>query len=155
MDDLNCYSPLAILTALFSPKSLSLVCAVGLSQATYFSAMRLPRYLVYFAVTCLLEAPFYIGGARQLSPARTLKQILWLNLSTHPLVTFAFPFLFSLAHRQEIQTILTSELFAWTVEAMILRWAYGYSQARALVLSLTANLFSWGMGPYLIRWIYR
>lgn len=155
MNPLNaCFSPLSLVIAFFRPAHLDPICAAVLFEQTHPAYVRLARYLIYFSATCVLEAPFYwvaSAGRQTLTTGRRVAQIIILNLATHPAVTWLFPAIFSAMNRPYRDTLFFSESFAWIVEALILRFAYKYEPARAVVASISANLFSWWAGLYLIE----
>jgi hypothetical protein len=108
-------------------------------------------YLGIFLMTCFLESIFYflVGKWRKLTIPKIIEQILILNLATHPVVFFVFPYFVEGAGSDVFTYIWTAELFAFVIEALILKYRYRYSWALAILTSGLANLFSWTVGIWL------
>lgn len=141
MNDVGCFSPLSLALSYLHPDSVSMICASFLSVPTSPSGIALPYYLFLFALTFLLELPFY----------RSVRTTLILNLATHPAVIWLFPYLFEGQERRTM--VLWAELFAILLEFVLLFKLFRYPWKRALGLTLVANLFSWWAGQYLVRWL--
>jgi hypothetical protein len=104
-------------------------------------------------MTCLLEAPAYLAfglWAKQKVP-RLLIQIVILNLATHPIVFWLVPWLFEKAHQTTGVYLLLGELFAFGVEALILRKWARYPWSLSIVTSVAANLTSWWVGVVFVE----
>jgi len=146
----DCVSPLSLWLSFTSSPSLRLACQVILEGTTEATHMPFQQYLVFFMLTCLMEGPIYWWATPHiLSPLRRIFVIFWVNIATHPVVTWVFPLLFSRLHRPNRETILTSELFAPVIEALMLKFQFKLPWHRALLASGVANLLSWWGGAYL------
>jgi hypothetical protein len=143
----ECYGPLSLLKATFAPGSLDAACIAALRSKSVPTHSSFAGYLFYFALTCALEAPFYsaLGRAKGLKPRTWLGQILVLNLATHPLVFWGFPWFFSLKNQSMFRTVLAAELLAPLVEAALLRFAFKSSWTISIAVAFLANLFSWSI----------
>ncbi len=108
-------------------------------------------YLGFFLLTCLLESGFYFisGKIQKLQNLKIIEQILVLNIATHPIVFFVFPYVLEKAGANIFTYIWIAEYFAFAVEAIILKFRYRYSWKLAIQTSGLANLFSWTAGVWL------
>lgn len=107
---------------------------------------RLIRFFEYFALTLLLEAPFFLYGLKRYS--RHQRAVLWLaaNGMSYPLVYFAAGHLPFYPWAQE----LTAEIWAPLSECLLARYCLeGWSRRDSAVI-VAANLFSWGLGRLLV-----
>ena len=154
MSPASCLSPVSILLAIIKRDALDTGCYFVLFSPTEMSNPRIGQYLFYFGMTLLLETPIYWFASRQTYFAR-IAQILILNLATHPLVIYGFPFFMSLLDRPHWETVFLSEMFAWILEALLLTRFFGYSTGRAVKISMSANLVSWWVGLYVAPRIAR
>jgi hypothetical protein len=79
----------------------------------------LKLWLIFFAVTFTLETPVYILALRRVTGSifKGALASLVVNLSTHPVVWFVLPKLFT---DDQVKYTLTAEGFAVSVEALIL-----------------------------------
>ena len=102
-------------------------------------------------MTIVLETPWYLffGWVGRQKMITTIKQILILNLATHPIVFWVIPFVFNYFSLNALSYIVTAEMFALIIEMFILKFAFKVSWSRSFVASLCANLFSWSMGVWL------
>jgi hypothetical protein len=94
-----------------------------------------------FAFTQAIEVPIYRWGA----PTQ-FRYAFLASAITHPFVWFVFP---RIAVHFEISWTLiaiVSELFAWSVEAALMRRVCKISWKRATFISLMANGASLGLG---------
>jgi hypothetical protein len=142
MNSAICYYP----WNLFSYEcGLVLGTAVGRNHSSFLF------YLGVFLLTCSLESIFYFIAAKKqkLTHSKTIEQILVLNLATHPIVFFIFPLLLEKAGSDILTYIWTAELFAFAIEALLLKFRYRYSWTMAILTSGLANLFSWSVGIWL------
>ena len=119
--------------------------SISSNQVTFFA------YLQFFLLTCFLESIFYFffGKLQKLTSLKILKQIFILNLATHPIVFFIFPYFLEKAGSDIFTYIWSAEFFAFIIEALILKWYYHYPWKRAVWASGLANLFSWSVGVWL------
>lgn len=142
------FSPLGLLAALregLKPEYREL------KSGSYFSGQLgwTPDYLLVFAKTCALEAPFYYAALRRQPLIRFLAALMALNFATHPLVFFFIPSLFS----RYLTSALVSEFFAAFAEMALVwlllsKWESRSSAWSGALWILTANLFSWELGMY-------
>ncbi len=126
-------------------------CGLVLGTNISFNKASFAVYLQFFLLTCLFESIFYFyfGKLQKLVLPQILKQIFVLNLATHPIVFFAFPYFLEKMGSDVFTYIWTAELFAFTIEALILKFHYHYCWRKALGASGLANLFSWTVGIWL------
>jgi hypothetical protein len=96
----------------------------------------LQSWALAFALTQLVELPIY----RVLAPT-TWWRAFSLSLVTHPVVWYGFPPLGARAGLTWTQMLVVAELFAYLVEAVLLR-GYGVRWWRALAVSFGANTAS-------------
>jgi hypothetical protein len=147
----GCVAPIAVLRSLAGDPSLDLVCRMLLEDAVQPTQMGLGFYLVIFATTCFLEAPFYYWFThKSLRLSKQIEMILVVNLATHPFVTWVFPLLFLKLQSSFGEYVIAAEIFAPVTEALLLRLVYKQSWQRASFTAFIANLFSWWIGPYLL-----
>lgn len=149
MDVNSCLTPVTIVKASLFPSRLDPVCAFVLGLPTDRAQVSLSRYLVYFGVTCALEAPIYLAFSRGMKSGRRILQVILLNLATHPIVTWLIPLAFYQLQLPSGQCVLAGETFAVLVEAALLIRVYRYSTRKAFAASLAANLFSWWAGLWI------
>lgn len=142
MNSATCYYPWNL---------LSYECGLVLETSILRSQSSLLFYLGIFLMTCALESIFYFifGKIQKLTTPNILQQILILNLATHPIVFFFFPYILEKAGSDIFTYIWTAELFAFVVESLILKVRYRYSWMIAILTSGLANLFSWSIGIWL------
>jgi hypothetical protein len=103
-------------------------------------------WIAAFLVTQAIEMPLY----------RMLAPVSWwyaasMSTVTHPLVWFIIPPLCYSAGCNYLQMIITAELFAWSVEAAMLR-GFGVRWPRAVATSLVANAASVVIGLTTRAW---
>lgn len=142
MNSAICYYPWNLLSY---ECGLVLGTEVGQNHAT------LLFYLGIFLLTCSLESIFYFISAKtqKLKNSKIIEQILVLNLATHPIVFFIFPLVLEKTGSRIFTYIWTAELFAFAIEAILLKFRYRYSWTVAILTSSLANLFSWSVGIWL------
>lgn len=142
MNSAVCYYPWTI----FSYEcGLVLGTEVGQNQTSFLF------YVGLFLLTCFLESIFYFISAKKykLTNAKIVEQILVLNLATHPIVFFVFPYVLEKAGSDIFTYIWTAELFAFAIEAILLKFRYRYSWKMSFLTSGLANLASWSAGIWL------
>ncbi len=99
-----------------------------------------------FVFTEAIEVPIYLvafardGAAPRRPPWQRVAIAFAASLLTHPFVWFVFPRLHGLSY--DARTVL-SEIFAWAVEAALLR---SFGLRRAVAWSFAANAASLGLG---------
>ena len=98
---------------------------------------------------CVEYRYFAFVKFQKLTLIQILKQVLVLNLATHPIVFFVFPYFLEKTGSDIFTYIWTAEFFAFAIEAMILKLYYRYSWRSAVWASGLANLFSWSVGIWL------
>lgn len=148
---LDCYTPFTILLAWVHSDSVRTQCLAALENESVRYDGTFSKYLSIFALTCLIEFPFYwMAGKRA---GRKIKDILAqtiiLNLATHPLVLWVFPLWGEIYGLNMLQTTTFSELFALIVEALLMFYLFRFSWRIAFTTSLLANLASWWLGAYI------
>lgn len=143
-----CYQPIEVLRYLLAPGQLDLICEINLSSPAGFSPLSSMDYLKLFCLTFLLEAPVYFLVLWPPRPVwfRVLGAILFVNLVTHPLMSFLFADWAQKGSWREIDYIGTSELFAFLVEALLIRLFLRQPWWRSALAAFGANLFSWWLG---------
>ncbi len=147
-----CFAPPGIVLGLFAPGMLGEACRVlQLSEAGGAADITAAAYALVFSVNCILEAPAYaIAGRIMGRPLHAvLGQIAGLNLATHPTVYFVLPVLAERLGWTLLAQASVSEVFAFAVEAALLRAFWQYPWRAAAAASFLANLTSWWAGAYL------
>lgn len=144
----QCVTPPLIWQFFSGDSGISLACQSLLMFPTEATRMGVWTYLGVFVLTCVLETPFYFYGLTGLPARRRGLAIFALNLATHPLVTWGWPFLFAKLGRSYGELVLASEIFAPLVEMLILHFAFHQSWRRSALVAIAANLFSWWVGPF-------
>lgn len=129
----SCFYPWVIV------KPLSILCSTVLDQPMALTDISFKFYLLLFAVTNLLEFPFYKFN---------LKRTLILNLATHPFVIWGLPYVAKSLDWTILEYLFVAEALAFIVEAFILRLTFKYSWVSAFAVAVTANLFSWSVGVW-------
>lgn len=109
------------------------------------------EYLPYFLKTYILEFPLYYLLLKNIKNFKQLLAInLILNIATHPMVFFGFPYLLAFFDADYRTYLVVAEIFAPLTEALVLILVYKISWARAFTVATIANLISWGIGVYWI-----
>jgi hypothetical protein len=146
-----CLAPPFVVLDLAAPGRLSAACRTVLSGEAGAADITFAAYALVFLVNCLLEAPAYGISARIMGRSRlaALGQIIGLNLATHPAVYFALPSLAESLGWSLLTQVSVSEIFAFAVEAALLRGIWAYPWRSAALASALANLSSWWAGAYL------
>jgi len=146
---MNCYGPWRIFQYWFFPADLPMDCLVPLNSDVGAMDLGVGRYLLLFGLTFLIELPIYRLALKGLPTKKILLVTLLLNLATHPIVTFLFPW-----GAQDRFTmggyVASAEVFAPAVEAALLVFLYRVSPTRAVPGAVLANLSSWGLGLWLL-----
>ena len=110
-------------------------------------------YVKIFLITCALELPIYLWFLSGLSQTVSLKnqalRTIIINLTTHPLVTFAFASFAASQGWSLRHYILESEFVAVLLEWIFVANLWGVSLKRAGLASALANLISWHVGLFL------
>ncbi len=120
-------------------------CAEVFAPAPSDPGIGIGAYLLFFALTCLFEWPWYRKPVR----------VLFLNLLTHPLVVWGWPVLIRNLGGGYGTYVLTAEAFAPTLEAWALHRIWKVPARRAVWIALGANLFSWLVGGEIVnRWFW-
>jgi len=146
---LYCYTPYSIIQFFIKPDSLDLECRMLLEAPTWLPNVGVLEYFVLFALTCGLEAPFYMS-IRSLNWSKRFRALIALNLATHPAVTFIWPHIMYGLDQNAGAYILAAETFAPVVEALLLIFVFKVGAPAAFLFAILANLVSWGFGLYLI-----
>jgi len=141
----DCLTPWAVVINQFAQHSCGDIYASPLANDS-FSFF---EYLPFFLKTMLLEFPIYYFFLRK---AYRLDKILLINflinLATHQIIFLAMPSVFIKLDFNYYQYLMIAEIFAPTVEALLLRFAYKLNWKTAILASVLANLFSWTVGIY-------
>ena len=107
------------------------------------------EYYPYFLKTFILELPIYYVLLRRLkSGLKVLEINLLVNLATHPFIFLLLPVLLSKTEATYLDYLLTAEVFAPAVEALLLAKAYKIPPWLSVLAAVAANLFSWSIGVY-------
>jgi hypothetical protein len=148
-----CFTPPNVILGLVEPGALEGVCAAIQNDEASATSTAFPVYVAVFAVNALLEAPAYgfAGYLNKQAPVAILRQILVLNIATHPAVFYLFPLLASRLGWTLLTLTGASEAFAIVVEAALLKLVWNFSWLAAAFASLAANLTSWWVGAYLME----
>ena len=96
---MNCLGAVTVLHYLIHRNSMSEVCRNFLADTSLNQVFGVPAsaYFFYFGLTLLLELPIYYFCLRKaLSLEKILFAVLFINISTHPLVIVGLPQLFAL-----------------------------------------------------------
>ncbi len=152
----SCQLPPAIFSYLLHPGWLNRECFKFLDDKSLNGVygVTASSYLMIFSLTCLLEGPFYAWTLRRWSWPKIIWSVVILNLSTHPLVAMGFPQFFALAGFSKGTCYAFSELFAPTVECLILGVLFQVPWKKALGTAFAANLFSWWAGGLLAGFLF-
>lgn len=145
----NCSAPGSLALFWLRPEILSAQCDWYLQVPAGVTAFHPLAYLRTFALTCLLEAPFYFYLLRQERWASRLLALLSGNLLTHPIVYFLLPYLFARAGQTFAVYLTVAETFAAVAEMIWIHLLWRTGRVRTCVLILSANLFSWWIGSAL------
>lgn len=120
-------------------------CAEVFASPPADPAIGFGTYLLFFALTCLFEWPWY----------RKPLRVLFLNLLTHPLVVWGWPVLIRNLGGGYGAYVLAAEAFAPALEAWALHRIWKVPARRAVWMALGANLFSWLVGGEIVnRWLW-
>lgn len=146
-----CLAPPALILALLSPGDLDALCRAALTSEAGRNGVAPAAYVFILALNGLLETPCYWAAGRMLGRAsRTIAlQVVILDLATHPIVSFGFPYGAETQGLSLLTMLVSAEAFAFTVEAGLLRLVWGYPWPLAILASTAANLVSWQAGAAL------
>ena len=142
----ECLTPWFLVYNLFADNACAEIYTSGLPT----DPISLAEYLPYFLKTFILELPIYaIILKSQQSFVKTLTANTLLNLVTHPFIFILLPMLLVKSDSINYLNYLTiAEIFAPTVEALILFKVFKLPLKKAIVSAVLANLFSWSVGVY-------
>jgi len=144
----NCYTPGTVVRFVLHVP-LSMQCYSEMAATDSAPKFELVFYLKALLLTLILEAPFYRWCLEGRSAKAFLTALVLCNLATHPMVFYGFP---ALATTWQIPTyinLLVSEIFAPSVEAILLLIVWGVRPWKASASMFAANFFSWWMGGIL------
>jgi hypothetical protein len=142
----DCLTPWSVLANLASGHH---ACVELYQSSIPTDASSFTEYLRVYLMTFILEWPWYFLFLRfYQSGLRILITNFVLNIATHPIVYLVLPQIFSRFDQTYIRYLIIAEIFAPTVEALILRYTFKIPWKTAIVSSLFANLFSWTVGVY-------
>ena len=142
----TCNDPLTLALFWLGPEIIVPQCdwfLRGTVTATIFEPL---GYLKTFALTNLLEAPFYFWLLREHSVRVRGTALFSANLLTHPIVYFLLPYGFSLLGASYGTFLAVGEGFALLSEIALLRVVWKTSLSRTTLLIFLGNLFSWWVG---------
>ncbi len=147
MDEISCLTPFGL--ALFLAGRASEGCSGVLSVLVTSTEATPVMYLQYFLSTFALELPVYSLFLQSKGIKKVLAYTFVLNLLTHPIIFFAFPFLLEKMSATYGIYLLCAEVFAPLVEGIVLSRLAQISLRKSLAIAVVANLFSWWAGVYL------
>lgn len=150
MAPVTCHLPPALVGYFFSWTSQECTRLLSDRSLNGIYGVTLTSYLLLFALTCLLEGPFYFRTMGTQPLKRKLCGVLTLNLCTHPLVVLGFPQFFALNGYPRWASLLSSEIFAGSVEAAILSVLFSLPMRVSAAWAIATNLFSWWVGGLLV-----
>ena len=141
-----CLTPWFLVYNLFADNACSEIYNSGLPT----DPISFTEYLPYFLKTFILELPIYaILLKSQQSFAKTLTANTLINLATHPFIFILLPILLVKSDSINYLNYLTiAEVFAPSVEALILFKIFKLPLKNAVISAFLANLFSWSVGVY-------
>jgi hypothetical protein len=145
-----CNSPVEIFEFFTGIGRLSSICKLELNSASETYGLSFATYLPYFAMTLLLESPFYVSFLKGRTSTSRGLALVACNVATHPIVCFVFP---AVAAKYQIAygtQLLAAEIFASITEAILLWKIWRLPVGVAFTAAIAANLFSWWVGPYLL-----
>jgi len=146
----ECYTPLALMRYYVNPEALAPGCWLALREPQSAPDLDVGTWVFVFALTCALEAPFYLLATRGLAWKKRIVALLACNLATHPLVCFGIPRAVAQAGGDVARMLTIGEIMAPLVEALLLWLAFRTRPLTAFVLMIAGNLFSWWVGLYLV-----
>lgn len=103
-------------------------------------------YSKYFVTTVLIEAPVYFFALRFLAFKTKLKLVLSVNLATHPIVFYLFPWVLMHWHLNYGAYVLSAEIFAPLVEGLMIWKIFKVPASAAFAAAFAANIISWWLG---------
>jgi hypothetical protein len=107
-------------------------------------------YLPYFLKTIVIEFPIYYLLFKNFQSFKKLLVInLVLNLATHPIVFYVISYICFRLDLSYLHYLISAEIFAPVVEALILIYVFKIPISKAWVASILANLMSWSIGVWL------
>lgn len=107
------------------------------------------EYLPVFFMTYILEFPIYfIFLFRNSSIVRMVLIGLILNVATHPFIYKVLPPILAKWDMSYLEYLIIAEIFAPTIEAILLKKVFHTSWKIAFWAAILANLFSWTIGVY-------
>lgn len=147
------------------------ICFNYLNSTVVIDPVGALTYIKYFLTTLFLEFPIYYWLLRNqtLILSKNLGQRLpqsflrfnqlrkiivtsiLINLATHPIVFFVFPYMSGKGDWTFTTYLLVAEVFAPIVEAVILKFLFKLPVQKAAMAAILANLFSWTVGVLLLH----
>ncbi len=150
MSAAHCASPWGLAVFLLNLVDPSSECYEVHQSLVTASDFELSFYLKYFGMTLLLEGPIYFLGLTMLPWPKRLLAIVVVNLATHPIIFYIFPLILSRFDATYSTYLLTAEIFAPVVEALLLWKLFKLSPSKAFSIAIAANLISWWLGVLLM-----
>ena len=142
----HCNDPLTLALFWFRREAISAQCEWALNTAVQPTYTSVVEYLKAFAITNLLEAPFYFWLLRRLPFPRQFFYLICSNLITHPAVYFLFPYIFYKGGQSYALFLTIAEGFAFAAEALFIYLKAGTAFCSTALFVTIANLFSWWVG---------
>jgi hypothetical protein len=150
----ECYTPVALAQYFLIQPGIAWQ---GCSEILSSRFEELPRlellsYLKVLATTCALELPIYllILVNRSALMLKVVLAAILVNIASHPLVYFGFPWLSIQLGLSYAPMLASAEVFAPALEIVLLLFCFQFSKTRASVGAVAANLFSWWVGVYFV-----
>ena len=151
----HCSTPLSLIAALIEPlinePILSEKCDNLLHSVVLPTKLNLGAYMLAFACTCLLEAPFYFYLLKKESRRKRIFLLISANLLTHPVIYFLLPTLLSHWRTTQLSYLGIAEVFAPIIEAAYLSKMCAIKFKKSLAWMILANLTSWWVGSALLN----
>lgn len=143
---IECLTPWYLILNFFAENNCAEIYNSGLPT----DPITLSEYLPYFLKTFILEFPIYALILKsQQDLAKTLAANTILNVATHPFIFILLPLLLNrIENINYLHYLVVAEIFAPTVEILLLKLIFKIKPAHALIAGLAANLFSWSVGVY-------
>jgi len=146
----DCYGPVQLMNFLLNSPSSPELCQKILSSPQEFHTPSVGIYFLLFGLTFFLELLVLCLFYRDKNFLKILQWTLLVNLSTHPLVVFLFPWLAEGMGLSVGVVLFFSEIYAILFEAAVLRHFKG-GQWKPWLATFTSNLISWGLGLQILK----
>lgn len=137
---MECYVATRMLFSYFDPSD---PCLPSYAEIHLWPAPQLATYLLFFAATVAIEAPFYFWLLRRQTFLRSLAWILAINVMTHPLVVYVWPRVCESHFIRYREAMLLGELLVPLAEGLVLWKLIPLAPRGAFLTAFVANFFSW------------